>query len=218
MICNKCNDDKIEDDFSFKNKSKGIRQKQCKSCVAEYRKVYYETNKGVAISSSTESSRMIRQRNRQYIWDYLSEHPCIDCGNDNPIVLDFDHRDDVDKVKNVSELSTQGWSVERIQSEIDKCDVRCANCHRERTAIQQGWYKDVKKEKKLLDLAFLEPWLGWEEVVETDIDFDSLKPVRTGDSLHIYSEEYEVDGYTYRLLYEISDVNGKPMIERKKMK
>lgn len=145
MICNKCNDDKIEDDFSFKNKLKGIRQTQCKNCVAKYRKVYYETNKLVAISYSTESSRLIRQRNRQYIWDYLTEHPCINCGNDNPIVLDFDHRDDVKKVGNVSDLSRESCSIEKIQLEIDKCDVRCANCHRERTAIQQNWYKDVLK-------------------------------------------------------------------------
>ncbi len=65
-------------------------------------------------------------------------------------------------------------------------------------------------------LAFMEPWLDWEEV-ETDIDFDSLEPVRTGDSLHIYSEEYEVDGYIYRLLYAIG-YEGEPTIERKKMK
>lgn len=70
-----------------------------------------------------------------------------------------------------------------------------------------------------MDLGFLEAWIGWEDIVDTDIDFNSMEPVRTSNSLHIYSEEYEVDGYTYRLCYEISDKDDNPpMIERKKMK
>jgi hypothetical protein len=68
-----------------------------------------------------------------------------------------------------------------------------------------------------MNLDFLEPWLGWETVEDTDIDFDSLEPVRIGDSLHLYSEEYEVEGYTYRLIYAIG-YDGEPTIERKKMK
>jgi len=67
-------------------------------------------------------------------------------------------------------------------------------------------------------LKFMEPWLDWEDVVETDIDFDSLEPDSTSDSLHIYAEEYHIDGWKYRLLYEISDINGKPHIERKNLK
>jgi hypothetical protein len=66
-------------------------------------------------------------------------------------------------------------------------------------------------------LVFMEPWLGWEEVEETDIDFDSLEPISTSNSLHIYSEEYDVDDYKYRLLYAIGH-EGEPTIERKKMK
>lgn len=68
-----------------------------------------------------------------------------------------------------------------------------------------------------MNLDFLEPWLGWEEVEETDIDFESLEPISTSNSLHIYSEEYEVDGYIYRLCYEIGG-EGEPSIERKKLK
>ena len=49
MICKKCNDDKSEDSFSFKNKAKDIRQLRCKSCITEYRKEYYELNRVQAI-------------------------------------------------------------------------------------------------------------------------------------------------------------------------
>jgi hypothetical protein len=33
-------------------------------------------------------------------------------------------------------LYDDGW---RLNCKIGKCDVRCANCHRRRTAHQLGW-------------------------------------------------------------------------------
>jgi hypothetical protein len=31
------------------------------------------------------------EEGRQYVWSYLSTHPCVDCGESNPIVLESDH-------------------------------------------------------------------------------------------------------------------------------
>lgn len=57
--------------------------------------------------------------------------PCADCGQRYPYyVMDFDHRED--KVIIVSKLPERG-SVAKLLAEIAKCDVVCANCHRERT-------------------------------------------------------------------------------------
>ena len=56
---------------------------------------------------------------------------CIDCGNKNPIVLDFDHLKD--KKYNVSRMIHDGFSWAAIKKEIAKCEVVCANCHRIRT-------------------------------------------------------------------------------------
>ena len=72
---------------------------------------------------------------------YLREHPCVDCGEADPIVLDFDHRDREHKVDSVMKLVLSGYGWETILAEIAKCDVRCANCHRRRTAVQLGWFK-----------------------------------------------------------------------------
>ena len=56
---------------------------------------------------------------------------CVDCGfNAHPAALDFDHVRG-DKFSDVSRMLTYSW--ERILSEIAKCDVVCANCHRLRT-------------------------------------------------------------------------------------
>lgn len=72
---------------------------------------------------------------------YVHDHPCVDCGEPDWRVLEFDHRNRTMKQAAVSNLITQGASIERIQQEIAHCDVRCANCHRRRTITQLGWYK-----------------------------------------------------------------------------
>jgi len=144
MICTKCNIDKPEDEFQFKYKLKGVKRKQCKSCVKEYRKKYYDENRISAISYSKECNIDRRNRNRQYLWDYLKINPCADCGESDPIVLEFDHKDNVDKLDSVGKGVERMWSIEKLQQEIDKCDVRCSNCHKRRTSIQQNWYKNIK--------------------------------------------------------------------------
>jgi hypothetical protein len=77
--------------------------------------------------------RRARLRNRLDNIAYLAAHPCVDCGEDDLRVLEYDHvrgekRDDVGR------LISTGAGVERIEAERAKCDVRCANCHREKSA------------------------------------------------------------------------------------
>ncbi len=80
-------------------------------------------------------------RAKAYIMEFLGSHPCVDCGEADPVVLQFDHRDPAEKEGHVSMWVTRGYGVSRIQKEIAKCDVRCANCHTRRTAEQFGWWK-----------------------------------------------------------------------------
>jgi hypothetical protein len=75
-----------------------------------------------------------------FIRNSLLSHPCVDCGEADPIVLDFDHVTGK-KRKGVSDLAGQGFNIEALKAEIAKCVVRCANCHRRRTAKQLGHYK-----------------------------------------------------------------------------
>lgn len=59
--------------------------------------------------------------------------PCADCGNRYPpCVMDFDHRDPRRKLHSVANLAKLG-SEEKLLSEVEGCDVVCANCHRIRT-------------------------------------------------------------------------------------
>lgn len=47
--------------------------------------------------------------------------------------MDFDHRNPADKIKELSKLANKNWSERKLLEEIAKCDLVCANCHRDRT-------------------------------------------------------------------------------------
>jgi hypothetical protein len=82
-----------------------------------------------------------RENKRQKLWDYLLNHPCLDCGEADPVVLDFDHLPEFEKKTNVSKLVSSGtWSWATVEAEIAKCEVVCSNCHRRRTANRAGWF------------------------------------------------------------------------------
>lgn len=62
---------------------------------------------------------------------YKLEHPCVDCGEEDPIVLEFDHRPGFEKSFNIGEA--RNFNLTKVMAEMSKCDVRCANCHRRKT-------------------------------------------------------------------------------------
>lgn len=91
-------------------------------------------------AQKTEEGRIIRRNNnRRLTIEYLMDYPCEDCGETDPVVLEFDHIDPNNKTEAVCQLvASKVWS--KVKAEIDKCEVRCANCHRRRTHNQFGWW------------------------------------------------------------------------------
>ena len=79
-------------------------------------------------------------RNRKYVDDYLKEHPCIDCGNSDIRVLEFDHVRG-DKLGHISHAVKCAWKLTKLKEEIDKCEVRCCNCHRIKTIERRNLHK-----------------------------------------------------------------------------
>ena len=75
-------------------------------------------------------------------------HPCVDCGQSDVIVLDFDHRDPSTKMGGPTELARKNSNWKKIKEEIEKCDVRCANCHRRKTAKQFNGYILLEEAKR----------------------------------------------------------------------
>mgnify|MGYP002370350056 CR=1 FL=1 len=71
---------------------------------------------------------------RTYIAELKSTTPCADCGEKYPsYVMDFDHLDGSTKDGDVATLAGNGHTLARIKREIEKCEIVCSNCHRERT-------------------------------------------------------------------------------------
>ncbi|XAY03466.1 HNH endonuclease [Paraconexibacter sp. AEG42_29] len=80
-----------------------------------------------------------RARNLAIAYSTLELAGCRECGNHDLCVLDFDHVDG--KTANVTELARRGCSEQRLRDEIARCVVRCANCHRRRTAAVAGYHR-----------------------------------------------------------------------------
>jgi hypothetical protein len=138
--CYDCGLVKPIDAFAFANKALGTRQGRCRSCHARYRREHYIRNRDTYIRQEVARIRRYRDENRPLIREYLRAHPCVDCGEADIVVLDFDHRDPSEKSHNVILLAMhKPWN--RVLLEIAKCEVRCANCHRKRTAQQFAWRK-----------------------------------------------------------------------------
>ena len=78
---------------------------------------------------------------RQYVRDYLSTHPCVNCGESDIVVLEFNHKDATTKRNNVSMIMKTNHSLKVLIEEIEKCEVLCANCHKRATAKQFGSHK-----------------------------------------------------------------------------
>ena len=140
--CTKCKKDKNENDFAWKNKAKGKKASRCKECQKLISNDWYSKNTKKHLINVKKNNTLYRDRNRDYVWEYLSSHSCIDCGQNNPIVLEFDHRNPEEKECEIYKLARSMVSMAKLKREIQKCEIRCANCHRIKTAIQFGWWHD----------------------------------------------------------------------------
>ena len=122
--CAKCKKDKVLTDFRIRKKSKDGLQSWCKECSNKGRMESYYKNPLV--------NYLNRKRNvkikKEFIKEYLKKHPCVDCGYNNILGLQFDHVRG-EKKYDVMSLAHQGRSLEIIKEEIKKCEIRCANCH-----------------------------------------------------------------------------------------
>jgi len=114
----------------FGVRSNGKPQHWCRACHRSYQREYYERHKDYYLELQNARVERARRRLRQ-----AKNVPCADCGRCYPhYVMDFDHRPGEEKNFNLSVAAGQTrLSWQRIEAEIAKCDVVCANCHRERT-------------------------------------------------------------------------------------
>lgn len=139
--CAHCKETKPIEAFAYSNRILQTRQKHCRDCMSQFNKASYAKKTEEERQKIYDNRRKRAEQARQYIWDYLSTHPCIACGETDPLLLEFDHKDPKSKRDHVSNLATGRHSLKTLQKEIDKCTVLCVACHRRKTAKEQGWFQ-----------------------------------------------------------------------------
>lgn len=128
-LCRGCGKSKPLIEFNNDKYKKDGLDNFCRVCRRKKRRAYY----GSANQKFLERSRRHRSRAgsaiREFIITFLKNHPCVDCGESDPVVLEFDHVRG-EKLFTISDFSRVTYSLNKVKREIEKCDVRCANCHR----------------------------------------------------------------------------------------
>jgi hypothetical protein len=133
--CYRCGDLKPVEEFAWRRKAKGQRDTFCRPCRAVYGKEHYAANRQRYIDQARRHKQKLMLERTKRLIEFFKAHPCVDCGESDPVVLEFDHlRDKAFAIG--PHLCRTSWQA--IIDEIRKCEVVCANCHRRRTAKQRG--------------------------------------------------------------------------------
>lgn len=132
ITCTKCGVSKEAESFAPRASARNGRASWCRECLARHNNARYHADAGRR-RYQREVDKGLRRRNSAYVDRYLVDKSCVDCGESDRRVLEFDHRDGTEKIGHISTMVMKGFSLQRIANEIEKCDIRCANCHRRRT-------------------------------------------------------------------------------------
>jgi len=160
-LCVLCRNEFPLNEFNRRKRSRDGLQNVCRECNRRQARDYYRRNRIAhrqVVRTRTESGRA---ENVRSLTAYLLLHPCVDCGEDDVRVLEFDHRPGAGKTANVSYLARNAYPWDRIEEEIAKCDVRCRNCHAKVTYERSGqnWrtqaMDDLRQEIDAFTLAVL---------------------------------------------------------------
>jgi hypothetical protein len=129
FVCTRCGELKPAAEFPPRLRGARPLQSWCRPCFRQHNARNYAANSDRERARTRRNRNATRAENRARLDEYLRGHPCVDCGEMDIVVLEFDHLRD--KKRNVSEMLHLSW--QRISEEIAKCEVRCANDHRRKT-------------------------------------------------------------------------------------
>lgn len=152
FLCTRCVEALPAAAFPPKARGSSRLQSWCRACFARYNAARYAANRESEILRLRRNRVRARAASRQRLFEYLSEHPCVDCGLADTEVLEFDHLRD--KRVDVSVMVQRGSSWRAVLDEIAKCEVRCANCHRRKTGERRRAVKMLRDPGGNRTLAF----------------------------------------------------------------
>jgi hypothetical protein len=139
-LCPGCGATRERSEFNLNDRT-GRRQPYCRVCSRRYGREHYQRNVAYYTAKARKRNKAVHDENRKQMMAYFRDHRCVDCGESDPVVLQFDHVDRSVKRLEIGRLLQNRLSWSAILAEIARCEVRCANCHQRRTARQFGWYR-----------------------------------------------------------------------------
>jgi 5-methylcytosine-specific restriction endonuclease McrA len=122
---------------------------QCRVCHHAVQCRYYDRNTKSERVRTRRRQKGVRARTHELVLQYLEAHPCVNCGEDDTVVLQFHHVRGTRR-DNVGPLVGDGYEWPVIEEEIAKCIVLCANCHSRETAISRGHYRLRRAKKRMV--------------------------------------------------------------------
>ena len=134
--CCTCHELRPIGDYNVRASASDGLQSRCRSCSREC----YVANREGHLANTRRRTVATRLGYKRRIGEYLTEHPCVDCGETDLRVLDFDHDVGTEKKADIAALIAGCGRWSDIEAEIAKCSVRCADCHRRVTSERaQDW-------------------------------------------------------------------------------
>lgn len=125
--CKKCRGMFPPSFYSPDKRRKNGLQSYCKDCMREYGRRNYHKNRDRYFEVAKQRDIKLDALINSY-----KDVPCTDCGVRYPhYVMDFDHLRD--KYMDISKMRKKRMAFNKIITEMEKCEVVCSNCHRERT-------------------------------------------------------------------------------------
>ena len=123
------------------NQEYETNQSKSKFCEKKCRLIFHKK-----ISPSNNESENILKWSKKLKAINLLENKCKICGDDNIFHLIFHHKEN-NKVYKIAGIWDKRWSD--IKKEIEKCELLCENCHREKHYNEKE-YESRRKTKEII--------------------------------------------------------------------
>lgn len=122
----------------FYKKTALLYRSDCKNCHKELMRPrsanHYKNNKEYYVKRNRRQQQLLIS----YARATKTNKTCMDCKLPQPWWrLDFDHREETNKLTDISTAVRERCGIKKLQTEMDKCDLVCSNCHRDRTHFRR---------------------------------------------------------------------------------
>jgi hypothetical protein len=143
--CSTCHEQRPVTDFNVRRAAPDGLQSRCRACS----RAWYVANRDQHRANVRRRTVATRIEYKRRIGAHLAAHPCVDCGETDVRVLDFDHDVGSAKRADIAALVAACGRWSDVEAEIAKCSVRCANCHRRVTSERaQDWRSAFAAEQR----------------------------------------------------------------------